>query len=45
MGSDSRMGAILERKATIANNYEITSSVSATSGKNMHRQVKTFVLY
>jgi len=39
MGSDRRMGAILEGKTAIANNYEITASASAPSGKNMHRQV------
>jgi len=39
MGSDHRMGAILEGKAAIANNYEVTASASASSGKNMHRQV------
>jgi len=33
------MGSILEGKAAIANNYEVTASASASSGKNMHRQV------
>jgi len=33
------MGAILEGKAAIANNYEITASASTSSGKNLHRQV------
>jgi len=39
MGSNLRMGAILERKVAITNNYEITASASSPSGKNMHRQV------
>lgn len=40
MGSNCRMGTILEGKIATANNYEIASSAGAPSGKNMHRQVR-----
>jgi len=39
MDSNYRVGAILEGKVAITNNYAITASASASSGKNMHRQV------